>query len=94
MEYIIENKRFSMDYQDLKKTYEEIIKYSDTEFLDNIPRILHFCSFVAYIKNIPTSTIHSDDGVIHELIHILNDVELVNDLKRIRDDFEMIFKLS
>ena len=54
MEYQVEGKKFSYSYQEIKDAYNEVVAYSDEEFIDNLPNILHFATFLCYIKEIPT----------------------------------------
>lgn len=43
-----------------------------TEFVRQLGSAIHFACFVAWLKELPTSMVLGDDGVIHELAHLLD----------------------
>lgn len=94
MEYLAGDKRFSFSYKELKEKYLEYVDYTDEMFLANIKEILHFVAFVSYLKEIDSKSLLADDGLIHELVHLLNDVETVENLEDIRNNFKELMKLS
>lgn len=85
--------KFSYSYQELKSLYEKIVNMNDTEFLDNLKMIIHTTIFICYIKEIPNHIILSDDGLIHELAHLLNEIETVTSLSSIRLTFKELLRL-
>lgn len=91
MEYLIYDydnlpHKFSFSYRELKEDYLEIKEYSDEEFLENLPDILHTTVFICWLKEIPTSVCLSDYGVIHEITHLLTKTESpFNSLDKIRE---------
>ena len=95
MEYLVPDEKYGsgfgtygLDYQSLREDFERYKKMSDLEFLTNMPKVLHYTSFVCFFKNLPTSMIHIDTGIMHELIHLLNgEPESLRMIKRIRRDF-------
>lgn len=99
MEYRVLNldnnySNFSFSYNELKEDYYKIKNYSNEEFIKNINNILHFTVFICYLKEIPTSTCLSDTGIIHELIHLLNNIELSNySLDKIRENWNNLLIL-
>ena len=93
MEYLVGDKRFSFSYKELKERYLKYVDYTDEKFLANIKEILHFVVFVSYVKEIDSRALLSDDGLIHELVHLLNGVETVGNLEDIRDNFKELMKL-
>lgn len=94
MEYLVGDKRFSFSYKELKERYLKYVGYTDEKFLANIKEILHFVVFVSYLKEIDSKVLLPDDGLIHELVHLLNDVETVENLEDIRDNFKELMNLS
>lgn len=94
MDYTVNNKKFSFSYKELKNQYEEFRDMSDEEFFSDIPKLLHFVSFVAFLKEISTNTLLCDDGLLHELIHILNGVEEVTSKNEIRYMFNVLMELK
>jgi len=94
MEYIVDSKTYSFDYQELKEKYLELESLTDIQFLDRIPEILHFVCFVSYVKNTPSYILLNDRGLIHELVHLLDlKGHPTNDLENIREQFKIWCKL-
>jgi hypothetical protein len=87
--------RYSFSYKELKEKYEEIVNMTNKEFLNSLPSILHFACFVSFIKEIPSYNLLDDEGIIHELVHLLDIPECCNkNLKSIRKTFKEQLKLS
>ncbi len=84
------NKRtFILHYSQLKEDYICIKNYSNEEFLNNISEILHTTCIICHFKEIPAYNLIGDCGIIHELIHILNNVETCHySLDKIRKMWE------
>lgn len=94
MEYIIDDKRFVLSYQELKEEYLRFCKMSDNEFLGNLPAAAHLACIICYVKEIPAQVCLADTGVIHELIHLIHipDCDLLS-LAKIRKLFKESLKL-
>ena len=86
--YLINGNKYSLSYEELKQKYGEIRKYSDGEFMTNLPKILHYSCFACWVLGVPSQDCLSDEGLIHQLIHLLAipDEPLIN-LKQIREQF-------
>lgn len=84
-----------MHYKDLKNQYETFCAYDDEQFLKLLPDIIHFACLVSYFKQLSVAQTLSDEGIIHQLVHLLHipDEPTVS-LTEIRKDFEMLLKLS
>lgn len=93
MQYLIGDKKFSFSYQELKDEYYKICSLSDEQFIENLNDILHFTCFVGWFKEIGRDALLSDEGILHELIHLLSGVETVNELKEIRKKFDKLMYL-
>lgn len=90
-----QKRRFSFSYQILKEEYDRIKQLSNEEFLNEINSILHTTIFICRIKEIPTSCCLSDCGIIHELVHLLNNIEICHSsLADIRNMWNNICELS
>lgn len=85
VEYKINNKNFLFDYKTVKKEYNRFKEMDDKSFLINIVDALHFACYVSWIKNTPTKETLSDQGLIHQLVHLLKEstADCVN-LKELR----------
>lgn len=102
MDYIVQdingNKHtYYLSYEQLKEQFHKFSSMSDSEFFDNVPKILHFVCIVSFLKEIPSSVLLSDNGLLHELIHTLCNVApefIVQRHKDIRKSFDLLMKLS
>ena len=95
MEYILDDKKFSYSYKQLKEQYLKFKEMSEEEFFSDIPRLLHFACFVGWIKELGNDCLISDVGIIHELVHFLEkDVETVLTKEELRDKFLTILELK
>lgn len=94
MEYLVDNKKYSLSYTDLKEKYNLFSKLSLSEFLDRLPEVLHLTCIISYLKEVPSYNTLSDTGLIHELVHLLDitDEPLV-DAEKIRQKFINEMKL-
>jgi hypothetical protein len=88
------DKKYSFSYKELKHLYERYIGLTDDEFIKELYDILHFACFVSYVKELNREQTTSDEGIIHQLVHLLKAHETDADLKEIRTDFETLLKLS
>lgn len=93
MEYILEDKKFSVSYRELKELYHNFKDMSDEEFDKNILDVLHFSCIVCYFKEIPTYICLSDIGIVHEISHYMVDKDIIK-LKDLRKLFNEQLKLS
>lgn len=71
MEYILDDKKFTWSYAELRDTYRVFVNMSDEEFLDDLPAAIHFACFVCFVKEVPSYICLSDTGIVHELVHVL-----------------------
>ena len=95
MEYVLDDKKFSFSYKQLKEQYLKFKEMSEEEFFSDIPRLLHFACFVGWIKELGNDCLISDVGIIHELVHLLEkDVETVLTKEELRDKFLTLLELK
>lgn len=87
---------YSFSYKELQEIYHEIVGMSDKKFLKDLPRVLHFAVFVAWLKELPTDQVLCDEGIIHQLVHLLHigkEPYVKSRLKEIRKLFKKTMKL-
>lgn len=72
LEYRVADRTYGLSYSNLVTTYEKFVGMSDTEFMRQLGSAIHFACFVAWLKELPSSMVLSDEGVIHELAHLLD----------------------
>lgn len=97
MDYLADGKKHSLSYQSLREDYHRYVDMPDNEFLLNLTRALHFACFVCYLKEIPSHACLIDTGIIHELIHLLDEntqSETLLELPRIRETFKNVCRLA
>lgn len=101
MEYLVNGHKYSFSYEELKIDYQEFLEMDDEKFYSDIPRLLHFICIVCYIKETPAYVLLDDEGLIHQLIHMLDDntkdEPLVNNPSvkaEIRQTFKVLCELA
>lgn len=97
MDYIINNKKFSLNYQGLREDYYQFVNQTDSEFIDqkNLIKALHFACVVLYLKEASAEMTVGDEAIIHQLIHLLDiPDEPVLNLQEIRSLFAEVLLLS
>lgn len=72
MEYIVEGVKYHYSYRELKEQYIISCDYSDAEFIQKLPELLHLACFICFVKETPTYVCLSDRGIVHELAHMLH----------------------
>lgn len=88
-EYKIGDKLYAFNKKDVRLTYYDFLSMEDDEFLENIVSALHFAVYVCWIKDIPTDDCLSDEGIIHELVHLLKEnTKKYTDLVKVRKNFK------
>jgi hypothetical protein len=86
---------FAFSYAELLADYERFCDLPDEEFLHQLPQAIHFACVVGWLKELSPITLVADEGIIHQLAHLLAIPEepLVR-LRQIRRQFEQVLKLS
>lgn len=93
--YTVGGTTYSLNYQELKAEYDNVVAYSDHGFMNNLPQIAHLACIVCYVKGLGNNATIGDKGIIHELIHLMVDPnEPTNNLQEIRESFNDKIKLS
>ena len=85
-----EEGQYSFCYSSLRLDYQRYAMMSDEEFVADVLNALHFACYVCFIKEIGSDRALGDDGVVHELLHILipdTRPDALKKLPRIRDTF-------
>ena len=86
--YRVGDREFVYDHRSLKYAFSTYQRYTNEDFLENIVDILHFAVYMCWLKEIPSDECLADDGIIHELVHLLQDNTIKHsDLKNIRKKF-------
>lgn len=87
--YSVGNKEYNYNIISLRYRYNNYINQSDDEFIENIVEILHFAVFVCWVKEIPTDECLADNGIVHELVHLIKqNTRKHANLQEIRKKFE------
>lgn len=94
MTYLVGNKQYNFNYSDLVERFNQYTNMTDAEFMENLVEILHFSCFVSYLKGYEVEATLSDEGIIHQLVHLLHiPSEPVIDLQEIREQFNLLIKI-
>ncbi|WDG52481.1 hypothetical protein [Pseudomonas chlororaphis] len=71
MDYVVGGREYSASYQDLREEYTRFAGMTDKRFLKELPAALHFAVFVCWFKELPSSIVLSDEGIVHQLAHLI-----------------------
>jgi len=94
MEYLVNGTKYNLSYSDLKERYINISELSLDRFLLILPEVLHLTCIISYLKEIPSYVTLSDEGLIHQLVHLLHiEDEPLIDAEKIRQQFINDMKL-
>ena len=92
--YKVGNKEFLFDIKSLQYSFKQYKNYNDEEFLNDIENILHFAVYMCWLKEIPSDICLSDDGIVHQLVHLLKrSTKKHSDIKEIRKNFNKFLKI-
>jgi len=91
MIYLVGDKKYELRYSELKADFERYSAMSDDDFLASLPQIIHFAVMIGYLKELPSSCLLADNGIIHELVHLLDGTDA--DLAEVRELFDTVLRL-
>jgi len=95
MIYLVNGIQYSLSYKELKNHYIDFISMDDQEFVSKLPIASHLACMICFLKEIPTENCLSDEGIIHELIHLMSiPKEELLDITEIRELFKNQLELS
>lgn len=95
IEYLAEGRKYLLSYSELREKYLEFIQLNDNEFMNKLHEAIHLSCIICFLKEIPTYVCLRDDGIIHQLVHLLDiNEDTVSELSEIRDLFKNQLKLS
>ena len=66
---------------------------TDEEFLNNLPSAAHLACFIGWMKELSLNELVGDQGIVHELIHLMDNTREIRELPKIRKQFESLLKL-
>jgi hypothetical protein len=94
LEYKVGDKTYCLSYEELRQSYLGLCQVNDAEFMRRLPEAIHLACVICFLKEIPSYVCLRDDGIVHQLAHLLHIPEnTVPELKEIRELFEMQLKL-
>jgi hypothetical protein len=97
MEYLVGERVYHLHYAELKSDFHRYHDMGDVEFVENLPAVLHFACIVSYLKEVPAHVLVNDEGVIHQLAHLLDPssrADSLHRLKEIRETFATVCRLD
>ena len=65
----------TVSYSGLRTDFNRYSAMSDEEFVRNVHLALHFAIFCSWFKENTSQQVLADDGVVHELYHLLMERE-------------------
>jgi hypothetical protein len=63
--------KYNFSYSSLREDYLRYTMMSDDQFVATVEHVLHFACIVCYVKEISGDRCLSDEGIVHELVHVL-----------------------
>lgn len=93
MEYRVNGKTYSLSYMELKDHYTTFCEMSDEEFKTKLSSAAHLACIICFLKEIPTSSCLSDEGIVHQLIHLMDTNDPIINLQQIRELFKKDLEL-
>lgn len=94
-EYKIGKTSYQFDYDMIVFQYNSFKQMSNDEFVKNIIDAIHFACYVSYIKRLDTEKTLSDQGIIHELIHLTKEAtRKYQDVSKTRKKFNRLLKIN
>jgi hypothetical protein len=93
MDYLVNGHKYKLSYRQLKEHYNQFCDMTDEEFLKNLPGAAHLACIICFIKEIPTSSCLNDEGIIHQLIHLIDIPSTKKELPEIREEFRRELQL-
>lgn len=92
MEYLVEGTHYVLNYPELKEDYLRYKGMTDVQFAENAAAALHFVCIVSYLKATPGYVLTSDEGLIHQMVHLLDGntrETALTELSKIREQFDI-----
>ncbi len=97
IEYNVGDKKFGCSYQELKEEHLRFVGMTDKQFKKNLPAALHLAVFLCWFKELPSGMVLCDDGIIHQLVHLLhlkNEPIITDQFDDIRNLFNTVLALN
>lgn len=91
-----QGRHYAFSYQDARKSYQHFCSLSDEDFLADLPAALHLACFICFIKEVPTWECLSDQGIVHELAHLIQHgpTGSSSGLAAVREQFKTVLELA
>lgn len=97
MEYLVEGTKYVLNYPELKEDFDRYHAMTDAQFLKSLVPALHFICVVSYLKGTPGYILTSDEGLIHQMVHLLDKntrETAMRSLRGIREQFDIWCRLA
>lgn len=92
MDYVAGGRQYVLNYPELKEDYLRYRAMTDKQFLKSLVPALHFVCMVSYLKETPGYVLTNDEGLIHQMVHLLDKGtrgRAVARLGEIREQFDL-----
>jgi hypothetical protein len=99
LEYAIGDRKYVLNYSELREDFDRYHRMTDREFVrpKTLVKAMHFVCVVSYLKGANGECLTSDEGLIHQLVHLLDgDTRPMTmpRLREIREQFAALCKLA
>lgn len=69
--YQLGDRDFDFSYRKAREAHLKFVDMTDEKFLEKLPQALHLAVFICWVKEAHAQACLRDDGLIHELVHLL-----------------------
>jgi hypothetical protein len=91
-QYSLKGRTFTYDAEMLSFYYNSFTQMTDEEFIENLPKVLHFTCYMSFVLKLDHVDTLSDVGIIHELVHLLNEgTKRYVNINKVRELFSELF---
>lgn len=95
IEYIVDDKKYSLNYQELCEKYHEFIGLTDRQFRERLPEAMHLACIISYLKGINANNLVSDQGLLHLIAHQMHIPQhTTSEFREMRRQFKLFLKLA
>lgn len=85
--------KYSWSYKELRDRYNEVLDWGDDNFMNRLPEILHLACIICFIKETPVEHSLGDEGVVHQIAHLIHIPEEYPDISLVRETFKIVCEL-
>lgn len=75
IKYVQGGSTYILSYRELRQKHIEICEMTDDEFIKSLPTAMHLACVICFLKEKPATEVLADNGIIHMLAHLMDNVD-------------------